>query len=148
VGSGKFFQCNPCFVHRCMGHRCSLGGVLSPSVHGYRCTWHLFLEVPPYILKCEATSPLWNKRVAQEDKKGETPVRREVSSDKIMASAKAQGQAERDHFVLKSGHAMPAVGLGTWRAGSDTAHSVQTAITEVTSSCHYRGLFWGSIIVQ
>jgi hypothetical protein len=48
-----------------------------------------------------------------------------------MASAKAMAQGEQDHFVLKSGHAMPAVGLGTWRAGSDTAHSVQTAITEV-----------------
>uniref|UniRef100_A0A8I6WVC0 NADP-dependent oxidoreductase domain-containing protein n=1 Tax=Hordeum vulgare subsp. vulgare TaxID=112509 RepID=A0A8I6WVC0_HORVV len=48
-----------------------------------------------------------------------------------MASAKAtMGQGEQDHFVLKSGHAMPAVGLGTWRAGSDTAHSVRTAITE------------------
>uniref|UniRef100_A0A452ZCB0 NADP-dependent oxidoreductase domain-containing protein n=1 Tax=Aegilops tauschii subsp. strangulata TaxID=200361 RepID=A0A452ZCB0_AEGTS len=48
-----------------------------------------------------------------------------------MASAKAtMGQEKQDHFVLKSGHAMPAVGLGTWRAGSDTAHSVQTAITE------------------
>lgn len=48
-----------------------------------------------------------------------------------MASAKAMGQGEQDHFVLKSGHAIPAVGLGTWRAGSDTAHSVQIAITEV-----------------
>jgi alcohol dehydrogenase (NADP+) len=37
---------------------------------------------------------------------------------------------DEHHFVLKSGHAIPAVGLGTWRAGSDTAHSVQTAITE------------------
>lgn len=46
-----------------------------------------------------------------------------------MASAKAMAQDEH-HFVLKSGHAIPAVGLGTWRAGSDTAHSVQTAITE------------------
>lgn len=40
-------------------------------------------------------------------------------------------QEKQDHFVLKSGHTIPAVGLGTWRAGSDTAHSVQTAITEV-----------------
>jgi len=48
-----------------------------------------------------------------------------------MASAKAMmGQEKQDYFVLKSGHAIPAVGLGTWRAGSDTAHSVQTAITE------------------
>ncbi|KAJ1263333.1 hypothetical protein BS78_09G176100 [Paspalum vaginatum] len=42
----------------------------------------------------------------------------------------AMGQGEQDHFVLKSGHAIPSIGLGTWRAGSDTAHSVQTAITE------------------
>lgn len=47
-----------------------------------------------------------------------------------MANAKAMGQGEQDHFVLKSGHAIPAVGLGTWRAGSDAAHSVQIAITE------------------
>jgi diketogulonate reductase-like aldo/keto reductase len=47
-----------------------------------------------------------------------------------MASAQAMGQGEQDHFVLKSGHTIPAVGLGTWRAGSDTAHSVKTAITE------------------
>jgi len=48
-----------------------------------------------------------------------------------MARAQAMGQGEQDHFVLKSGHTIPAVGLGTWRAGSDTAHSVTTAITEV-----------------
>lgn len=48
-----------------------------------------------------------------------------------MASAQAMGQGEQDHFVLKSGHTIPAVGLGTWRAGSDSAHSVKTAITEV-----------------
>lgn len=48
-----------------------------------------------------------------------------------MASAQAVGQGERGHFVLKSGHTIPAVGLGTWRAGSDTAHSVRTAIAEV-----------------
>ena len=47
-----------------------------------------------------------------------------------MASAQAMGQGEQDHFVLKSGHTIPAVVLGTWRAGSDTAHSVTTAITE------------------
>ncbi|KAG2618628.1 hypothetical protein PVAP13_3NG079705 [Panicum virgatum] len=47
-----------------------------------------------------------------------------------MARAQAMGQGEQDHFVLKSGHTIPAVGLGTWRAGSDTAHSVTTAITE------------------
>ncbi|XP_066367688.1 aldose reductase isoform X1 [Miscanthus floridulus] len=60
-----------------------------------------------------------------------------------MASAQAMGQGEQDHFVLKSGHTIPAVGLGTWRAGSDTAHSVQTAITEagyrhVDTAAQYR----------
>ena len=52
-----------------------------------------------------------------------------------MASAQAMGQGEQDHFVLKSGHTIPAVGLGTWRAGSDTAHSVTTAITGHSSAC-------------
>jgi hypothetical protein len=37
----------------------------------------------------------------------------------VSASAKA-GQMEQDHFVLRSGHIMPAIGLGTWRAGSDS----------------------------
>ncbi|KAE8773842.1 Aldose reductase [Hordeum vulgare] len=54
------------------------------------------------------------------------------------------GQGEQDHFVLKSGHAMPAVGLGTWRAGSDTAHSVRTAITEVCR--HARVLLTSSLV--
>uniref|UniRef100_A0A7N0T6Q9 NADP-dependent oxidoreductase domain-containing protein n=1 Tax=Kalanchoe fedtschenkoi TaxID=63787 RepID=A0A7N0T6Q9_KALFE len=33
-------------------------------------------------------------------------------------------------FILLSGHTIPAVGLGTWRAGSEAVYSVYTAVTE------------------
>jgi len=34
-------------------------------------------------------------------------------------------------FTLLSGHTIPAVGLGTWKAGSQAVNSVFTAIVEV-----------------
>lgn len=38
---------------------------------------------------------------------------------------------DAEYFTLLSGHQIPAVGLGTWRAGSDTAKAVFTAIVQV-----------------
>lgn len=38
---------------------------------------------------------------------------------------------EEKGFGLLSGHSIPAVGLGTWRAGSQASDSVFTAILEV-----------------
>ncbi|CAM8950074.1 unnamed protein product [Rhodiola kirilowii] len=39
-------------------------------------------------------------------------------------------QQSPQSFILLTGHTIPAVGLGTWRAGSEAADSVFTAVTE------------------
>lgn len=41
---------------------------------------------------------------------------------------------EEKGFGLRSGHRIPAVGLGTWRAGSQASDSVFTAILQVFMS--------------
>lgn len=49
-----------------------------------------------------------------------------------MAQATITPHGERmQSFKLFSGHAIPAVGLGTWRSGSQAEDSVYTAIVEV-----------------
>lgn len=40
-------------------------------------------------------------------------------------------EKEQEYYTLLSGHAIPAVGLGTWKSGSNASDSVFTAITEV-----------------
>lgn len=40
-------------------------------------------------------------------------------------------EGHTDSFKLISGHKIPAVGLGTWKAGSEASDSVFTAIVEV-----------------
>lgn len=44
---------------------------------------------------------------------------------------KAHGQADRQYYKLLSGHTIPSIGLGTWRAGEQTCQAVCTALTEV-----------------
>ncbi|KAK4253364.1 hypothetical protein QN277_010683 [Acacia crassicarpa] len=39
-------------------------------------------------------------------------------------------EALHQSFDLRSGHSIPAVGLGTWKSGSDASSSVHTAIVE------------------
>jgi aldehyde reductase len=36
-------------------------------------------------------------------------------------------------FDLLSGHSIPAIGLGTWKSGSEAINSVKTAIVDVTN---------------
>ncbi|OAY69053.1 Aldose reductase [Ananas comosus] len=43
---------------------------------------------------------------------------------------KAHGQADRQYYKLLSGHTIPSIGLGTWRAGEQTCQAVCTALTE------------------
>lgn len=50
-------------------------------------------------------------------------------------------------FTLASGHTIPAVGLGTWKSGSEAANSVFTAIIDVlTLPCFHSyvclSIFW------
>ncbi|KAJ4830689.1 hypothetical protein Tsubulata_028405 [Turnera subulata] len=47
-----------------------------------------------------------------------------------MAQATLQHDQKTESFMLLSGHTIPAVGLGTWRSGSQAPDSVFTAITE------------------
>jgi aldehyde reductase len=42
-------------------------------------------------------------------------------------------------FDLLSGHSIPAIGLGTWKSGSEAINSVKTAIVDVTYF-HYIGI--------
>lgn len=42
-----------------------------------------------------------------------------------------------ESFKLLSGHAIPAVGLGTWKSGDEAYKSVFTAIVEVLSFYSY-----------
>ena len=44
-------------------------------------------------------------------------------------------------FTLLSGHTIPAVGLGTWKSGSQAANSVITAIVEVITLLSLLRLF-------
>ncbi|XP_010683600.2 aldose reductase [Beta vulgaris subsp. vulgaris] len=46
-------------------------------------------------------------------------------------STTAPQHKEMEYFPLISGHKIPAVGLGTWKSGSQAINSVFTAITEV-----------------
>lgn len=50
-----------------------------------------------------------------------------------MAQVAMAVQDEERYFTLVSGHRIPAVGLGTWRSGSQSDDSVFTAIVEVFS---------------
>jgi|APAra0007618328_1042625.scaffolds.fasta_scaffold02263_1 hypothetical protein len=73
------------------------------------------------------------------------------------ATFTSEGQ-NMESFRLLSGHKIPAVGLGTWRSGSQAAHAVVTAIVEVIRlyknqyffflipSNHSFGSFFGSIL--
>lgn len=45
-----------------------------------------------------------------------------------------------ESFRLLSGHTIPAVGLGTWRSGSEVTNSVCTAIVEVLMKPHSTSL--------
>jgi len=45
-------------------------------------------------------------------------------------------------FTLLSGHSIPAVGLGTWKSGSEAVNSVFTAIVDVVAlPCFHSCLF-------
>ncbi|KVH94888.1 Aldo/keto reductase [Cynara cardunculus var. scolymus] len=47
-----------------------------------------------------------------------------------MAQSTLRAKKEEHSFVLLSGHRIPAVGLGTWRSGSQASYSVATAVLE------------------
>lgn len=47
-----------------------------------------------------------------------------------MAQSTLRAKEDVQSFVLLSGHRIPAVGLGTWRSGSQASDSVATAILE------------------
>lgn len=48
-----------------------------------------------------------------------------------MAHATFTREGKTESFRLLSGHKIPAVGLGTWRSGSQATHAVTTALVEV-----------------
>lgn len=55
-----------------------------------------------------------------------------------MAQATMMPHGERmQSFRLLSGRAMPGVGLGTWKSGSQAEDNVYTAIVEVTFYFYY-----------
>lgn len=61
-----------------------------------------------------------------------TKAEKSIKEEKEMAQATFGAQeAHTDSFKLISGHKIPAVGLGTWKAGSAASDSVFTAIVEV-----------------
>ncbi|KAI3677682.1 hypothetical protein L6452_36948 [Arctium lappa] len=47
-----------------------------------------------------------------------------------MAQSTLRAKEEEQSFVLLSGHRIPAIGLGTWRSGSQASYSVATAVIE------------------
>lgn len=49
-----------------------------------------------------------------------------------MAQTVKPHEPKTKSFDLLSGHSIPAIGLGTWKSGSQAINSVFTAITEVT----------------
>lgn len=62
----------------------------------------------------------------------DSPERQGGKEENTMAHATftAEGQ-NTESFRLLSGHKIPAVGLGTWRSGSQATHAVVTALVEV-----------------
>lgn len=50
-----------------------------------------------------------------------------------MAQVVLPHEPKTQSFNLLSGHTIPAVGLGTWKSGSQAVNSVFTAIVEVIS---------------
>lgn len=54
-------------------------------------------------------------------------------------AARVPLKVETGSFKLWSGHSIPAVGLGTWKSGSQVADAVFTTIVEVGVLVDHRG---------
>jgi len=62
-----------------------------------------------------------------------------------MAQTVKPHEPKTKSFDLLSGHSIPAIGLGTWKSGSQAVNSVFTAIVEVTNSITYCDHFLRSL---